>query len=150
MNSNVRSSSAVARDSNTVIIPSNELQSIRGVKRRRIGSIDNDRPNSTRVHRTADASSSTDRRHQRHSTSSTEEVESVDLTEVNDDHALAQTLAKQREDIVKAQSAAENNQGRTSLTATKCAICMDIPTDATTTACGRSRALLSCCYFLSY
>jgi hypothetical protein len=60
----------------------------------------------------------------------------VDLTEINDDSALSQVLAKQREDAVKAQAAADPEEGRTSLTATKCAICMDTPTDATTTICG--------------
>ncbi|QKX59231.1 uncharacterized protein TRUGW13939_06363 [Talaromyces rugulosus] len=76
----------------------------------------------------------------RHTSSSSalgvEGVESVDLTEINDDSALSQVLAKQREDAVKAQAAADPQEGRTSLTATKCAICMDTPTDATTTICG--------------
>jgi hypothetical protein len=60
----------------------------------------------------------------------------VDLTGINDDSALSHVLAKQREDAVKAQAAADPQEGRTSLTATKCAICMDTPTDATTTICG--------------
>lgn len=66
-----------------------------------------------------------------------EAVEAVDLTDVNDDSALAKVLAKQRADAVKAQAAAaEPEEGRTTLTVTKCAICMDTPTDATTTICG--------------
>lgn len=72
-----------------------------------------------------------------------EGVDSVDLTGINDDSALAQVLAKQREDAVKAQAASEPQEGRTSLTATKCAICMDTPTDATTTICGMT-CFLSC------
>jgi hypothetical protein len=63
-------------------------------------------------------------------------VESVDLTEVNDDSALSKALSKQREDAIKAQAESEDREGRTALTATKCAICMDTPTDATSTICG--------------
>jgi hypothetical protein len=83
----------------------------------------------------ADASSSNEPR-QSSSHGEDDYIESVDLTEVNDDYALAKTLAKQREDAVKAQAATENKDGRTTLLAFKCAICMDTPTDATTTVCG--------------
>ncbi|OKL61564.1 hypothetical protein UA08_03538 [Talaromyces atroroseus] len=65
-----------------------------------------------------------------------DQIEAVDLTEINDDNSLAKVLAKQREDAIKAQAATEDREGRTTLTATKCAICMDTPTDATTTVCG--------------
>lgn len=94
----------------------------RGIKRRRTpGSTDAFSPNNPR---------------QTSSHGEDDNVESVDLTEVNDDYALAKTLAKQREDAIKAQAATENREGRTTLIAFKCAICMDTPTDATTTVCG--------------
>lgn len=113
-------------DTNTVNEP-------RAVKRRRTGG--NDTPGSLYASSSADASSLNGPRQ----TSSTEEedhIESVDLTEVNDDYALAKSLAKQREDAIKAQAATENKDGRTTLLGFKCAICMDTPTDATTTVCG--------------
>ncbi|KAH8696153.1 hypothetical protein BGW36DRAFT_380347 [Talaromyces proteolyticus] len=65
-----------------------------------------------------------------------DDIEAVDLTDVNNDSALAEVLSKQREDAVRAQQATEHKEGRTTLSATKCAICMDTPTDATTTICG--------------
>lgn len=73
-------------------------------------------------------------------------VEAVDLTEVNDDSALAKALAKQREDAIKAQANLEDREGRSTLTATKCAICMDTPTDATTTSCGMYSLFYRLCY----
>jgi hypothetical protein len=69
-------------------------------------------------------------------------MESVDLTEINDDNSLAKVLAKQREDAIKAQATTEDREGRTTLTATKCAICMDTPTDATTTVCGMLQIII--------
>lgn len=105
---------------------SNTNSERRGVKRRRVQT-----PNPLFP---SNASSSNEPRARRASTN--EHIDSVDLTEVNDDSSLAKVLAKQREDAIKAQAASENREGRTTLTATKCAICMDTPTDATTTVCG--------------
>lgn len=65
-----------------------------------------------------------------------EPVESIDLTEVDGSTSLAKALAKQREDAVKAQQGAEEEKGRSILTAFKCPVCMDTPVDATTTVCG--------------
>ncbi|EED22116.1 hypothetical protein TSTA_093620 [Talaromyces stipitatus ATCC 10500] len=96
----------------------------RGTKRRRL--YGDDIPGS-------EFASSSNDPHQTSSLEEDENIESVDLTEVNDDTALARTLAKQREDAIKAQTATGDREGRTTLTATKCAICMDTPTDATTT-----------------
>ncbi|KAF3392012.1 hypothetical protein DPV78_010234 [Talaromyces pinophilus] len=111
----------------------NTVNEPRGIKRRRVDG--NDIPGSIYASSSADASSSNDPP-QTSSHGEDHYIESVDLTEVNDDYALAQTLAKQREDAIKAQAATENKDGRTTLLAFKCAICMDTPTDATTTVCG--------------
>ncbi|KIV93217.1 hypothetical protein PV10_04452 [Exophiala mesophila] len=62
-------------------------------------------------------------------------IESVDLTEVDDSTALSSLLAKQRQDAILAQNAG-NESGRTPFTAYKCPVCMESPTDATTTVCG--------------
>ncbi|OAP62627.1 hypothetical protein AYL99_01854 [Fonsecaea erecta] len=62
-------------------------------------------------------------------------IESVDLTGVCNSEALSAALAKQREDAILAQNPGTDS-GRTSLTAYKCPVCMDTPTDATSTACG--------------
>ncbi|EEA26246.1 hypothetical protein TMatcc_005495 [Talaromyces marneffei ATCC 18224] len=105
----------------------------RGTKRRRLDG--NDTPGSIYTPHPTEAPSSNDPL-QPSSHSEEDHIESVDLTEVNDDSALAKTLAKQREDAIKAQAATENKDGRTTLLAFKCAICMDTPTDATTTVCG--------------
>jgi hypothetical protein len=65
--------------------------------------------------------------------------EPVDLTEIDDSSALSRTLAKQREDAVKAQAAESSSEsGRSILANYKCPVCMDTPVDATTTACGTS------------
>ena len=65
------------------------------------------------------------------------EIESVDLTQVDDNSALASALAKQRSDAVKAQQTSDSSMiARSPLTAYKCPICMDTPKDATTTICG--------------
>ncbi|EXJ65958.1 uncharacterized protein A1O5_10934 [Cladophialophora psammophila CBS 110553] len=75
----------------------------------------------------------------RPSTASAEEddppIESVDLTAVNDNETLSAALAKQRQDAILAQTPG-TEAGRTPLTAYKCPVCMDTPTDATSTACG--------------
>ncbi|KIX08539.1 uncharacterized protein Z518_03195 [Rhinocladiella mackenziei CBS 650.93] len=62
-------------------------------------------------------------------------IESVDLTAVDDSASLSATLAKQREEAILAQRPG-TDAGRTSLTAYKCPVCMDTPTDATSTTCG--------------
>ncbi|KAK5279789.1 hypothetical protein LTR40_007276 [Exophiala xenobiotica] len=62
-------------------------------------------------------------------------IESVDLTGVDDNVALSAALAKQREDAILSQNPGTES-GRTPLTAYKCPVCMDIPTDATSTICG--------------
>ncbi|KIY04237.1 uncharacterized protein Z520_00931 [Fonsecaea multimorphosa CBS 102226] len=62
-------------------------------------------------------------------------IESVDLTAVDDADALSAALAKQRQDAILAQNP-RTESGRTSLTGYKCPVCMDTPTDATSTACG--------------
>ncbi|KAL2851509.1 hypothetical protein BJY01DRAFT_117057 [Aspergillus pseudoustus] len=61
----------------------------------------------------------------------------IDLTDVDGHSAIAKVLAKQREDAVTAQQP-DNDTGsaRTKLTGYKCPVCMDTPTDATTTVCG--------------
>lgn len=64
-------------------------------------------------------------------------IESVDLTEVEDDNALAKALAKQRQDAIKAQGPTGDGKGRSILTAYKCPVCMDTPVDATSTICGK-------------
>ncbi|PLB44365.1 hypothetical protein P170DRAFT_440667 [Aspergillus steynii IBT 23096] len=66
----------------------------------------------------------------------TEPATSIDLTEPEGPSALSKTLAKQREDAIKAQQGAKNEGGRSLLTAYKCPVCMDTPVDATSTACG--------------
>lgn len=66
-------------------------------------------------------------------------VESVDLTEIDESSPLSKTLAKQREDAVKAQENVSNVEKKGSiLTAYKCPVCMDTPVDATSTTCGTS------------
>ncbi|KIW86466.1 hypothetical protein Z517_01864 [Fonsecaea pedrosoi CBS 271.37] len=62
-------------------------------------------------------------------------IESVDLTTVTDADTLSAALAKQRQDTILAQNPGTES-GRTALTAYKCPVCMDTPTDATSTACG--------------
>ncbi|KIW21410.1 hypothetical protein PV08_01990 [Exophiala spinifera] len=62
-------------------------------------------------------------------------IESVDLTEIDDSATLSATLAKQREDAILSQNPG-TEAGRTPLTAYKCPVCMDTPTDPTATICG--------------
>lgn len=61
-------------------------------------------------------------------------IESIDLTEPDD--SLAKTLAKQREDAVKAQQPAVE-KSRSILGSYNCPVCMDTPEDATSTTCGK-------------
>lgn len=65
-------------------------------------------------------------------------VDSVDLTEIDESSPLSKTLAKQREDAVKAQEtiSSSEKEGRSILTGYKCPVCMDTPVDATSTICG--------------
>lgn len=65
-------------------------------------------------------------------------IESIDLTEP--DSSLAKTLAKQREDAVKAQQPTEA-KSRSILGSYNCPVCMDTPEDATSTTCGKSPPL---------
>lgn len=62
-------------------------------------------------------------------------IESVDLTGVDDKESLSAALAKQRQDAILSQNTGTES-GRTPLTAYKCPVCMDTPTDATSTVCG--------------
>ncbi|KIW64713.1 hypothetical protein PV04_09628 [Phialophora macrospora] len=62
-------------------------------------------------------------------------VDEVDLTAVDDRASLSAALSKQREDAILAQNPG-TEAGRTPLTAYKCPVCMDTPTDATSTICG--------------
>jgi hypothetical protein len=62
-------------------------------------------------------------------------VDEVDLTAVDDRASLSAALSKQREDAILAQNPGTES-GRTPLTAYKCPVCMDTPTDATSTVCG--------------
>lgn len=64
-------------------------------------------------------------------------IESIDLTELDASSDLAKTLAKQREDAIKSQQPADNEKFQSALNAYKCPVCMDIPENATSTACGR-------------
>ncbi|EAW17538.1 uncharacterized protein NFIA_074580 [Aspergillus fischeri NRRL 181] len=65
-------------------------------------------------------------------------LEQIDLTEVEGSAALANALAKQREDAVRAQESLHQGTGRTVLTSYKCPVCMDTPVDATSTVCAKS------------
>ena len=62
-------------------------------------------------------------------------VDEVDLTAVDDPASLSAALSKQREEAILAQNPG-TEASRTPLTAYKCPVCMDTPTDATSTACG--------------
>jgi hypothetical protein len=62
-------------------------------------------------------------------------IDEVDLTAVDDPNSLSAALAKQQEDAILAQNPG-TDAGRTPLTAYKCPVCMDTPTDATSTVCG--------------
>ena len=62
-------------------------------------------------------------------------IDEVDLTGVDDSGGISAVLAKQREDMILQQNQG-TEAGRTPLTAYKCPVCMETPTDATSTACG--------------
>ena len=62
-------------------------------------------------------------------------IDEVDLTAVDDPTSLSAALSQQREEAILAQNPG-TEAGRTPLTAYKCPVCMDTPTDATSTACG--------------
>lgn len=99
------------------------------VKRRRLSNINNRGSNPT-----AGPSSQT---HQIVKGTVPVDVEAVDLTSVDDSSSLAQVLAKQREDAILAQKNTTNNkEAKSTLTAYKCPVCMDVPENATSTICG--------------
>jgi hypothetical protein len=62
-------------------------------------------------------------------------ADSVDLTS-EADASVDAVLQKQREDAVKAQTAAQHDEKPTTFNSLTCVICMDTPTDLTATACG--------------
>lgn len=65
------------------------------------------------------------------------ELEAVDLTAVEDDEGLNDVIAKQRADVIMSQRpAGATDAGRTTFSAFKCPICMDILRSATVTKCG--------------
>ncbi|KAJ5719363.1 hypothetical protein N7493_007818 [Penicillium malachiteum] len=64
-----------------------------------------------------------------------EQIESIDLTEPEHISPFAKTLAKQREDAIKAQQPKDDTSDSV-LGAYKCPVCMDTPENATSTACG--------------
>ncbi|THC96794.1 hypothetical protein EYZ11_003719 [Aspergillus tanneri] len=68
---------------------------------------------------------------------------SIDLTTVDESSSLSRTLAKQREDAIRAQHTVDDERGRSVLTAYKCPVCMDTPVDATSTACVKSNAQIA-------
>ncbi|EKV05618.1 hypothetical protein PDIP_82170 [Penicillium digitatum Pd1] len=96
-----------------------QLATARGVKRRR---------NWSDERGDAVASSST--------LSENEPIETIDMTDDSGAAALARTVAKQREDAIKAQASAERDSNLSALLAYKCPICMETPVDATSTSCG--------------
>ncbi|KAI9676634.1 MAG: SUMO-targeted ubiquitin ligase complex subunit slx8 [Trizodia sp. TS-e1964] len=63
-------------------------------------------------------------------------VETVDLLEVDDDTGLAAVLAKQREELLKAQQKDDPRNGPAKLSNLMCIICLDVPTDIAVTPCG--------------
>ncbi|EFR04625.1 hypothetical protein MGYG_07632 [Nannizzia gypsea CBS 118893] len=80
---------------------------------------------------------SSSHRHQTVESTALGDVEAVDLTSVDDSSSLAQVLAKQREDAILAQKNATNDkEAKSTLTAYKCPVCMDVPENATSTICG--------------
>ncbi|KAJ9613768.1 uncharacterized protein PV06_10979 [Exophiala oligosperma] len=83
------------------------------------------------------SSSSSARRNRRQAPSPSTDptIESVDLTEIDDSAALSATLAKQRQEAILSQNPG-TEAGRTPLTAYKCPVCMETPTDPTATICG--------------
>ncbi|KAJ6139328.1 hypothetical protein N7471_005814 [Penicillium samsonianum] len=67
---------------------------------------------------------------------SEEHIETIDMTDDSGAAALARTVAKQREDAIKAQASAESDSNLSAILAYKCPICMETPVDATSTSCG--------------
>ncbi|KAL4920459.1 hypothetical protein BDW62DRAFT_176503 [Aspergillus aurantiobrunneus] len=65
-----------------------------------------------------------------------EQIESIDLTDVDENSAMAKVLARQREDAIASQQSSGSGNARSKLTAFKCPVCLDTPVDATTTVCG--------------
>lgn len=96
-----------------------QLPTSRGVKRRR---------NWSDEHGDSVASSST--------LSEADPIETIDMTDDSGVASLARTVAKQREDAIKAQASAESNSNLSAILAYKCPICMETPVDATSTSCG--------------
>ncbi|KAJ5800056.1 uncharacterized protein N7518_002124 [Penicillium psychrosexuale] len=68
--------------------------------------------------------------------SENEPIETIDMTDDSGAAALARTVAKQREDAIKAQASAESDSSLSALLSYKCPICMETPVDATSTSCG--------------
>lgn len=97
-----------------------QLPTSRGVKRRR---------NWSDEHGDSVASSSS-------TLSEAEPIETIDMTDDSGAASLARTVAKQREDAIKAQASAESNSNLSAILAYKCPICMETPVDATSTSCG--------------
>lgn len=72
------------------------------------------------------------------------EMSPVDLTQVEDDSTLAEALSKQRQDAIDSQKQFSQEStskdsvsgSRTTFSAFRCTICMEPPTNATTTICG--------------
>ncbi|OQE32385.1 hypothetical protein PENFLA_c001G01231 [Penicillium flavigenum] len=95
------------------------LPTPRGVKRRR---------NWSDEHGGSTASSST--------LSEDQPIETIDMTDDAGAAALARTVAKQREDAIKAQASAESDSNLSAIRTYKCPICMETPVDATSTSCG--------------
>lgn len=66
-------------------------------------------------------------------------VSTIDLTGVDDSKTLSNVLAKEQQDAIAAQAEStvtSGNANASSLNSYKCAICMESPTNATTTTCG--------------
>lgn len=79
------------------------------------------------------------------SSSNSSSIEAVDLTNVDDNDALAQVLSKQRQDAISSQKPSStmpkdnlsaDTDGRTPFTSYKCPICMESPQFPTSTSCG--------------
>lgn len=63
-------------------------------------------------------------------------IEEIDLLDDDDDENLAAVVSKQREEQVRAQAPRATEP--TKLTTLQCTVCLDSPTDLTTTVCGKS------------
>jgi hypothetical protein len=80
-----------------------------------------------------------------------DDIEAVDLTGDANDARISKTIAKQQQDIIQAQQKemADSEDGRSTLLAYKCPVCMDTPVDATATLCGEYSLLQRCFPILS-